>query len=88
MSFEQHEIWKVTSGREPVTRDCPFCEEGSPMIAAENLARVMGESPRRIYKLIDRGGVHYEETDRMQVYVCLRSYSERGVVNNEKDILV
>ena len=88
LSFEQHEIWRVTSGEEPVARECPFCEESSPMIAAENLARVMCESPRSIYKLIDQGYLHFEETDRMQVYVCLRSYSKRGIVNNEKDILV
>jgi hypothetical protein len=88
LSFEQHEVWRVSQADEIEPRQCPYCSEVSPMIAAENLARVMCESPRNIYKLIDQGDLHYEETDQMQVYVCLRSYSKTGEVKNEKDILV
>ena len=89
MSFEQREIWKVSQGEDVESRQCPYCSESSPMIAAEKLAKVMCESPRDIYKQIDEGVLHFIETERMQVLVCLASFSKRSVDNNnEKEILV
>ncbi len=88
MSFEQREIWKVSRGDDVEPQQCPYCRETSPMIAAEKLARAMCESPRVIYKWIDEGGLHFIETERMQVLICLASFSKRSANNNETEILV
>jgi hypothetical protein len=79
MSFEQRETWRVSHGEDVESRQCPYCIETSPMIAVENLAMAMCESPRHIYKQIDNGGLHFIETARMQVLVCLASFSNRSM---------
>lgn len=79
MSFEQRETWRVSRGAEVGSRQCPYCIEASPMITAEDLAEVMCESPRSIYKQIDGGRLHFIETERMQVLVCLASFSNRSM---------
>ena len=78
MFFEQHEIWRVRHADDLESRLCPRCSEDSPMIAAEKLAEALGESPRNIYKRIGEGSVHFVETEKMHVLVCLESYSKRS----------
>ena len=76
--FEQREIWRVKHADDPETMPCPFCSEETPMIAAEKLASVLGQSTRAIYKGIDEGKVHFVETASMHMFVCLASYSKRS----------
>jgi hypothetical protein len=76
--FEQHEVWRVRHANDLESMPCPRCAEDSPMIAAEKLAEALGESPRNIYKRIDEGSVHFVETEKMHVLVCLTSFSKRS----------
>jgi len=83
--FEQRETWRVRRADDVESRSCPYCVEDSPMIAAENLAAAMNESPRTIYKRIDGGDVHFVETAELQVLVCLNSYSERRMTADKNE---
>ena len=88
LHFEQHEIWRISRSDNAETTMCPYCDEDSAMIGVEHLVAVSGESPRSIYKLIDERQLHFLETPRMQVLVCLASFSKRSNDNNEKEALV
>lgn len=88
LHFEQHEIWRISRADNAETTICPYCDDESAMIEVEQLARIMGQSPRGIYKLIDEKQVHFLETPRMQVLVCLASFSKRSSDNNDKEALV
>lgn len=88
ISFEQHEIWRVSHTDNAETADCPYCGEDSPMIKVEKLAATIQTSPIAIYRLIFAGGLHFLETPQKQVFVCLNSFSERSVESNERENLV
>ncbi|CAN5372836.1 hypothetical protein BH10ACI3_BH10ACI3_20540 [soil metagenome] len=75
VAFEQKETWRVSPSQNVETLMCPFCDDPSPMIGADYLAKVMSASPRDVYRMIDKGLLHFVETEGLHVLVCLRSFS-------------
>lgn len=76
MSFVQRETWRISRGDAGDAVDCPFCSVVTPMIAAETLARLAGISPRDVYRRVEEGCLHFIETPKMELLVCLNSFSE------------
>ena len=52
---------------------CMICAENSPMFTPEKIAEIMSIGTREIYRRIEAGRVHFIETDKRQVLVCLKS---------------
>lgn len=64
---------------------CPECRRLVALAAPAAAAVARGISERRIFRLLERGSIHFVETDR--VLVCLDSLAafERGPAAGEKD---
>ena len=79
VTFEQREIRRADGTG---SHSCSVCPDASPMITAENAAKVLRLSTRQIYRLIDAGAIHYFETENLQMLVCLASLSEWNAGGN------
>ena len=55
---------------------CTACEATVEMAAPQAAAILAHTTEREIFRLVEAGGVHFVETDR--VFVCLRSLTERS----------
>ena len=88
ISFESREQWRIFSPPQTENLQCPFCDEESPLLTVENLAVLTETSQLEIYREIERGHLHFVETKKSQLFVCLASFSKRSLRNNEKEILV
>jgi hypothetical protein len=88
ISFESREQWRIFSPDQAENIQCPFCKEDSPMLSVENLAVLSETSQLEIYREIERGSLHFVETKKSQLFVCLKSFSKRSLRNNEQEILV
>jgi hypothetical protein len=88
ISFESREQWRIFSPDSAENVQCPFCEEDSPMLSVENLAVLTETSQLEIYREIERGSLHFVETKKSQLFVCLRSFLKRSLRSNEQEILV
>jgi DNA-directed RNA polymerase subunit RPC12/RpoP len=53
--------------------ECPECD--SKMLVAEKVAALFGLAQRRIFQFIEKGDVHFIETETSSVMVCLSSTS-------------
>ncbi|MBI1765300.1 MAG: hypothetical protein HYR56_28125 [Acidobacteria bacterium] len=79
ITIEQHEITIVRSGQhrllpaEPQRAWCPVCKEEVVMLTAETAAQVRGVSRREVYRRLERGALHFNETAEGVVQVCLTS---------------
>jgi hypothetical protein len=86
VTFEQHEVWRVSHSEPGELHRCPFCADASPMISAEKAAAAFKISPREIYRLVDEGSIHFIETANINVLICLASFSQRSTNQNEHTI--
>jgi excisionase family DNA binding protein len=50
---------------------CPVCAERPRMISAEEAAAVTGLSRRAIYRLVESGRIHFNETSDGVLLICL-----------------
>ncbi len=59
--------------RSPTGRllNCTQC--GQPMVTAEQAAATLGINQRRLFQIIEAGGLHYAETPGMAMMICLTS---------------
>jgi hypothetical protein len=83
VTIEQHEVTIIhNSGRSgahrllpdaPQRAWCPFCEQEVTVLTAETAAQVGGVSRREIYRRIESGELHFNETAEGVVQVCLTS---------------
>lgn len=77
LSLEHRETWRISRTNDSEIKRCPFCDDASPMIPAENLAIAVNLSPREIYRRIELGKLHFLETPEARVFVCFASFSEK-----------
>ncbi len=84
VTFEQHEVWRVSHAEPEQLHSCPFCTDASPMISAEKASTVFKISTRQLYRLVDDAAIHFIETANMNVFVCLASLSERSTKQYER----
>lgn len=79
ITIEQHEVTIVRSGQhrllpaEPQRAWCPFCEQEVVVLTAETAAQVQGVTHREIYRRIENGTLHFNETAEGVVQICLKS---------------
>ena len=59
---------------EPVHRWCRLCSRGVEMVTPEEMAALMGVSPRQIYRQIEEGRVHFVEEPDTVLLVCQTSF--------------
>lgn len=79
VTIETHELTIVRSGRFrtlPVSTQrgwCSACGQEVDLLTAEAAAEHCGISRREIYRRLERGELHFQETADSVVQVCLNS---------------
>ncbi len=63
---------KVSSS---ITVECPDCTRRVQMLTAEDAGKILGVNTRTIYRLIENGQLHFQETPEGVVLVCTDSLS-------------
>jgi len=61
---------------------CPHCVSESMMITPETAAIVYGISTRTVYSRLEEDLIHFIETERGTVLVCLHSLLSLDISNN------
>jgi hypothetical protein len=54
-------------------KSCPTCTESSGMITADEAAAIRGVSTRVIYRCLEGGAIHFVETAKGQLFICLKT---------------
>lgn len=52
---------------------CEFCQAEVEMTTTELAAKILGVKVREIYRQLERGDLHYFETEAGEVFICKRS---------------
>ena len=73
ITVETDEITIIRSSRESLLTLCPVCPEPIFMMTPEQAAVMSGTNPREVYRLVDEGRVHHEETREGFLLVCPNS---------------
>ena len=70
---ETHEVWVVRRSGEGPSAFCTACAPGAGMLRADEAARLKGVSTRTVFRWVEAGRVHFEETSEGDLFVCLAS---------------
>jgi len=54
-------------------RSCSRCTESSGMITADEAAALQGVSTRVIYRWLEDGAIHFIETAKGELFICLKT---------------
>ena len=75
---EKHEILLIKQTNRYEKKFCNECEKEVFWLSAKKSAEVTGNAELEIYRLIEQGTIHYEETAKRTLIVCLESLSNRS----------
>jgi hypothetical protein len=56
---------------------CEQCAGAVQMVTPESAAQLCDATPRAIYRMVEEGEVHFEETDSGGLLVCINSLGQR-----------
>jgi excisionase family DNA binding protein len=80
ITVETDEIVVVRrSATAAVTRWCTACAGTVTVITPEEAAAVLSTTPRMIYRLIEAGGIHHDQTSDGLVVICTVSLAQLPV---------
>ena len=55
-------------------KSCSRCTESSGMITADEAAALRGISTREIYRSLEDGAIHFIETAKGELFICLKTF--------------
>jgi len=73
ITVETDEIVVFKGSASPVSSYCPVCRREVSMIAPEQAARIAGVTVRKIYASVEGGNLHFVESSRGSLLICLDS---------------
>jgi len=73
ISIQTEETVVIRKGKAEASATCPQCGGAAPMITPEQAAVSLSLPIRAIYRAIEAGCLHYQETSQGLVTVCLSS---------------
>jgi ethanolamine utilization microcompartment shell protein EutL len=78
ITMQTDESFLIRRSRDSVPVRCAQCGSTVPMVSAEEAAMLSRVSVRLIYREIEAGQVHFQETSAGSVMVCLDSLRKSG----------
>lgn len=75
---EKREIWRVRIGKKVHTAMCPECRQEVHWLSGAEAAKVSDLPLGEIFRLAERGEIHFAESDVGLLVVCQRSLGERS----------
>lgn len=76
MVVEQDEIILARRRRGAIQLWCSGCQEHVSMLRVEDASALVGTTARTIYRWIEAGKLHFEESDKGLVLVCTKSLAD------------
>lgn len=73
ITIETHRLTVIGSRRRPVVAWCELCGGRVRMVTPEQAAAFAGTRPRAIYRRLERGELHFVETDAGVLLICAGS---------------
>ena len=73
ITIETRQVTIIRRRQPPVSAWCAACAEVVEMLTAEQAALVIGQSVRAIYRQVEQGRFHFNETAEGRVSLCLNS---------------
>ena len=73
INIETRRVWLVGSTRRRTGFFCEGCNERVEMVSADEAAVIARVTPRRIYRWIEAGEIHFEETSEGLMLICPNS---------------
>lgn len=73
ITIETERLLVVTRSRRTVENWCPTCRDEVRMIGVEEAAAIVGVSQRTMFRSLEAGRVHFAETSRGALLICLNS---------------
>lgn len=75
ITSETHEVLVVRKAANiELRRWCPRCNLDVDMFTPQEAARMLGTSPREIYRQLEAGEIHFSEEPGMPLLVCRNSF--------------
>jgi hypothetical protein len=72
--IETHQIATIrTRGQRGTTRWCPMCAAKVHMVMPAEATEITGMMPSTVYRLVESGQVHFEQTAEGLLLICLSS---------------
>lgn len=69
----------AAAGRQTACTEC-----GAPVVTAEQAAKILGITQRRIFQIVETGAAHYAESESGAAAICLTSLTTN--INNKTTI--
>src|SRR5256885_9178499 len=73
ITIEKERLLVIAQGRRQVRGRCEACRAEVRLIGTEEAAQVAGQSQRAVFRLIESGRLHFTETARGALLICLDS---------------
>lgn len=77
ISVETHSLSVIRPAHSPVNLLCAGCAANVEMVTPERAAVLCATSPRSIYRLVERGALHFIESSAGELLICCRSLQSR-----------
>ncbi len=72
-NVERPQIFIINRPAISEQKSCSRCTESSGMITADEAAALRGVSTRVIYRCLEGGAIHFIETAKGQLFICLKT---------------
>ena len=72
-NVERPQVFIINRPHVSEQRTCSRCTESSGMITADEAAALRGVSTRVIYRCLEDGAIHFIETAKGQLFICLNT---------------
>jgi hypothetical protein len=70
---ERSQIFIINRAGVAEQKSCSRCTESSGMITADEAAALQGVSTRVIYRWLEGGAIHFIETTKGELFICLKT---------------
>ena len=87
ITIERERLLVVATARARAQGWCEPCRAEVKMVGAAEAAAITGFSQRAIFRLIEAGRLHFSETPRGVLSICLNSLLEHGSTEGESRAL-
>ena len=72
ITSETHQLTIIHQQAKCVRAWCDGCEALSEMAPPEQAAALLGITPREVYRRVEKGALHFMETDAGTLLICCR----------------
>lgn len=81
---QRHEVMVINRPFLSPQKSCDRCTEPSGMITPDEAAALFEVSTRTIYRWLESGAIHFFETDREGLLICLSTLASTNILTGDR----